>query len=111
MKRPHKKKVKRDWKKLKLTLPDTTKLPTSLPAYSASDVFEANPLQPKKILFKLPDAVPETAEDTQLPVSATNVDTGEVDCLLCACNLEESIIAIFLRIELILFLLLSQCFG
>lgn len=75
MKRPHKKKVKRDWKKLKLTLPDTTKLPTSLPAYSASDVFEANPLQPKKILFKLPDAVPETAEDTQLPVSATNVDT------------------------------------
>lgn len=78
LKRPHKKKVKRDWKRMKLALPETMKLPTSLPAYSASDVFETNPLQQKKINFKLPDAVPETTEEgQQLPVSESNIDTDE----------------------------------
>ena len=78
LKRPQKQKVKRDWKKLKLNLPETTKLPTSLPAYSASDVFEANPLQSKKILFKLPEAVPETTEETPDPVRASDMDTSEI---------------------------------
>ncbi|GAB1600521.1 RNA-binding region-containing protein 3-like [Argonauta hians] len=67
-----KKRLKRDWNTIKQSMTEAIKLPSTLPAYSAQDVFDQALLQSKKISFKLPDSV--VAEENAAEVT-TNMDS------------------------------------
>ncbi|CAI9726866.1 RNA-binding region-containing protein 3 [Octopus vulgaris] len=66
------KKLKQDWNALKQSMTESIKLPSTLPAYSARDVFDQANLQSKKISIKLPDTVAVEEPSGDL---TTNMDT------------------------------------
>lgn len=67
------KRLKQDWIALKQSRTESIKLPSTLPAYSARDVFDQANLQSKKISIKLPDTVVVEEPSGDL---RTNMDTG-----------------------------------